>query len=176
MRKFIGLIFIGIFVLVLFLGQTITLYTDLLWFRGVEFSHVFTKMLSIKVLLGLVFGGLFSLIMYINIKLAARLQSEVPIPETQTEVNLPSPELIDPLLKRLLLPGALLLGFMAAPQAAAKWKSALLYFNSVPFGITDPLFEHDIAFYIFRLPALESLYGWFQVTLELATLATCFVY
>ncbi|MCH7569671.1 MAG: UPF0182 family protein, partial [Deltaproteobacteria bacterium] len=98
MKKFIGLIFLGIFVLVLFLGQTITLYTDLLWFREVEFAHVFTKMLFIKVLLGLVFGGLFFLILYINIKLAARLQSEVPIPETPTEVNLPSPELIDPLL------------------------------------------------------------------------------
>ena len=144
MRKFIGLIFIGIFVLVLFLGQTITLYTDLLWFRGVEFSHVFTKVLSIKVLLGLVFGGLFFLILYINIKLAARLQSEVPIPDTQTDVNLPSPELIDPLLKRLLLPGTVLLGFMAAPEAAAKWKSALLYVNTVPFGIPDPLFNHDI--------------------------------
>ncbi|MCZ6549774.1 MAG: UPF0182 family protein [Deltaproteobacteria bacterium] len=176
MRKFIGLIFLAVFVLVLFLGQTITLYTDLLWFREVEFAHVFTKMLFIKVLLGLVFGGLFFLILYINIKLAARLQSEVPIPDTQTDVNLPSPELIDPLLKRLLLPGTVLLGFMAAPQAAAKWKSVLLYFNSVPFGIQDPLFNNDIGFYIFRLPALESLYGWFQVTLALVTLATAFVY
>ena len=176
MRKFIGLIFIGVFVMVLFLGQTITLYTDLLWFREIGFSQVFTRVLSIKVLLGLVFGGLFSLILYINIKLAARLQSDVPIPETQTDVNLPSPELIDPLFKRLLLPGAVLLGLMAAPQAAAKWKSALLYFNSVPFGITDPLFENDIGFYLFRLPAMESLYGWLQVTLALATLATGFVY
>jgi len=176
MRKFIGLVILAVFILVLFLGQAVTLYTDLLWFRGVDFVQVFTKTLTIKVLLGTVFGGLFFLLLYFNIRLAARLPKGVTFSQTPTGGDLPSPEMLDPLIQRLLLPVTVLLGFMAAPQAAAQWKTVLLYFNSVPFGIQDPLFDNDIGFYIFRLPALESLYGWFQVTLALVTLASAFAY
>jgi uncharacterized membrane protein (UPF0182 family) len=176
MRGFIGLAFLAVFILVLFLGQAITLYTDLLWFREVDFVQVFTKTLSIKVLLGLVFGGLFFLLLYFNIRFAARLPKGVTFPQTQTQADLPSPEMLDPLIQRLLLPVTILLGFMAAPQAAAKWKTVLLYFNSVPFGFQDPLFDNDIGFYIFRLPAMEALYGWLQVTLALVTLASAFAY
>jgi uncharacterized membrane protein (UPF0182 family) len=176
MRGFIGLAFLAVFILVLFLGQAITLYTDLLWFREVDFVQVFTKTLSIKVLLGLVFGGLFFLLLYFNIRFAARLPKGVTFPQTQTQGDLPSPEMLDPLVQRLLLPVTILLGFMAAPQAAAKWKTVLLYFNSVPFGFQDPLFDNDIGFYIFRLPAMEALYGWLQVTLALVTLASAFAY
>ncbi|MFQ5961491.1 MAG: UPF0182 family protein, partial [Candidatus Methylomirabilales bacterium] len=176
MRGLIGLVFLAVFILVLFLGQAVTLYTDLLWFREVEFVQVFTKTLTIKVFLGLVFGVLFFLLLYINIRLAARLPKGVTFPQTQTQADLPSPEMLDPLIKRLLLPVTLLLGFMAAPQAAAQWKSFLLFFNAVPFGIPDPLFDHDIGYYLFRLPALESLYNWFLVTLVLVFLATAFAY
>ena len=32
--------------------------------------------------------------------------------------------------------------------------------NPTPFGIRDPLFDQDVAFYVFRLPLWSSLYGW----------------
>ena len=45
-------------------------------------------------------------------------------------------------------------------QAAGRWNTILLFLNSRPFGIEDPQFQTDIAFYVFRLPALDFFAGW----------------
>jgi len=126
--------------------------------------------------LALVFGGLFSLLVYFNIKLAAQAPRGVTVLDQENAIELPSPELVDPLLRRLLLPVAILLGLFAAPQAGSHWESPLLFLNSVPFGFEDPLFGRDIGFYVFQLPALTALYNWLSFTLGLTFLATAFTY
>ncbi len=175
MRKSIGLILLGAFLLFSLFGEAIYLYTDYLWFGEIGYSGVFTKTLWIKILLGVTSGVLFFALVYVNIKLAARIREGV-IPLKSTNPEVPGPEELDPLIRRLLLPVALVLGFLAAPQAAMHWESALLYFNGAPFGIQDPLLGKDIGFYIFRLPALDAIYRWFLVSLGLVLVATAFIY
>ncbi len=175
MRKSIGLILLGAFLLFSLLGEAIYLYTDYLWFGEIGYAGVFTKTLWIKVLLGVISGVLFFALFYVNIKLAARLREGV-VPLKSTNPEVPGPEELDPLIRRLLLPVALVLGFLAAPQAAMHWESALLYFNGSPFGIQDPLLGKDIGFYLFRLPAFDAIYRWFLVSLGLMLVATAFVY
>ncbi|MBI2087842.1 MAG: UPF0182 family protein [Deltaproteobacteria bacterium] len=176
MRGLTGLLFFALLFLIVFFGQAISLYTDWLWFQEVGFSQVFTTTLTFKLILGLVFGGLFFLLVYFNIKLAARAPKGIRVVDEESAIELPSPELIDPLLQRLLLPVAIVLGFFAAPQAASHWESLVLFLNSVPFGLEDPLFGRDIGFYVFRLPALTALYNWLTFTLGLTVLATSFTY
>ena len=175
MRKSIGLILLGAFLLFSLLGEAIYLYTDYLWFGEIGYSGVFTKTLWIKVLLGAISGVLFFALVYVNVKLAARIREGV-VPLKSTNPEVPGPEELDPLIRRLLLPVALVLGFLAAPQAAMHWESALLYFNGAPFGIQDPLLGKDIGFYLFRLPALDAIYRWFLVSLGLVLVATAFIY
>ena len=175
MRKTIGFIALGAFLLFTLFGEAVYLYTDFLWFREIGYSGVFTKTLWIKVLLGVISGVLFFALFYVNIKLAARLREGV-VPLQSKNPEVPGPEELDPLIKRLLLPVALVLGFLAAPQAAMHWESALLFFNGVPFGLEDPLMGKDIGFYIFRLPAMEALYRWFLVALGLILVASAFVH
>lgn len=175
MRKSIGFIALGAFLLFSLFGEAVYLYTDFLWFREIGYSGVFTKTLWIKVLLGVISGVLFFALFYVNIKLAARLRDGV-VPLQSRNPEVPGPAELDPLIRRLLLPVALVLGFLAAPQAAMHWESALLFFNGLPFGIQDPLMGKDIGFYIFRLPALEALYRWFLVSLGLVLVATAFVH
>ena len=175
MRKSIGLILLGAFLLFSLVGEAIYLYTDYLWFGEIGYAGVFTKTLWIKVLLGVISGVLFFALFYVNIKLAARLREGV-VPLKSTNPEVPGPEELDPLIRRLLLPVALVLGFLAAPQAAMHWESALLYFNGSPFGIQDPLLGKDIGFYLFRLPAFDAIYRWFLVSLGLMLVATAFVY
>ncbi len=146
MRGFLVLVFVAIVATVFLFSHAISLYTDLLWFQAVGFSQIFTKIIAIKAALGTLFGGLFFLLLYVNLKMAARLPSEDWLLNIQGGLDLPSPEVIDPLIRRLLLPMTILMGFLAAPQAAAQWKTALLYFNSVSFGVEDPLFGYDIGF------------------------------
>jgi len=175
MRRFIGFLFFAVLLLVLFLGRAISLYTDWLWFHEVGFSRVFTTVLTFELILGIVFGGLFALLLYLNVKLASRASGYAHIVE-QSVINLPSPDLVDPLLRRLLLPVAIVLGFFAASHAAGHWKSFLLFLNWVPFGLEDPLFNRDIGFYVFRLPAITALYNWLNFTLGFTFLATAFTY
>ena len=127
-------------------------------------------------LLGVTSGVLFFALFYVNIKLAGPARRDGVVPLRSKNPEVPGPEELDPLIRRLLLPVALVLGFLAAPQAAMHWESALLFFNGVPFGIDDPLMGKDIGFYIFRLPALEALYRWFLVALGLILVASAFVH
>jgi len=170
MRKSIGIIAIVAFLLISLFGEVIYLYTDLLWFRAVGYSGVFTKTLWMKILLGVVSGIFFFLLFYINIKIAAHLR------EQNRNPDVPGPEELDPLIKRLLLPVSLVLGFLAAPQAAMQWESMLLFFNGGTFGITDPLFGRDLGFYIFRMPALDGLYHWLLIALGLVAVASLFAH
>jgi len=175
MRKSIGIIALAAFLLISLFGEVIYLYTDLLWFEAIGYSGVFTKTLWMKVILGLVSGVLFFLLFYLNIKLAAHLREGVVARENKNP-DVPGPEDLDPLIKRLLLPVSLVLGFLAAPQAAVQWETVLLFLNAIPFGITDPLFGHDIGFYIFRMPALAGLYHWLLIALGLVLVASAFAH
>jgi hypothetical protein len=161
--------------LVLFLGRVISLYTDWLWFHEVGFSQVFRTILTFELILGIVFGGLFALLLYVNVKLASR-GSGYGYTSGPSVIELPSPDLVDPLLQRLLLPVSVVLGFFVATHAASHWKTFLLFLHWVPFELEDPLFNRDIGFYAFRLPAFTALYHWFNLTLALTFLGTAFTY
>jgi uncharacterized membrane protein (UPF0182 family) len=79
-------------------------------------------------------------------------------------------------VQRLLLPGTLVLGLFAAPQAASHWESFLLLLNPTAFGLEDPLFNRDLSFFVFELPALRTLYNWAMAALALSLVLTAAVY
>jgi uncharacterized membrane protein (UPF0182 family) len=176
MRGFRGLVIFALLLILLSLGQSVGFYTDWLWFQEVGYTRIFTTALSVKLLLGVLSGGIFSLLVYVNVKIAAQTLRGLRFLELDNTIELPSPELIDPLLRRLLLPACLLLGLLAGPQGAGQWESLLLFFNSVPFGIADPLFGRDIGFYVFQLPMLAGLYHWLTILLILTFAATASTY
>ncbi|MBI2164691.1 MAG: UPF0182 family protein, partial [candidate division NC10 bacterium] len=57
------------------LGQAIPLYTDYLWFQEVKLTSVFTTILWTKAVLALAAGLAFALLVYVNVRLAARSTS-----------------------------------------------------------------------------------------------------
>ena len=175
MKGFIGFLFLAILLVFFFFGRTISLYTDWLWFHEVGFPQVFTTVLTFELILGGFFGGFFALLFYHNVKLASRASGNPQIVEPSV-INLPSADLVDPLLRRWLLAVVIVLGFFAASHAAGHWKTLLLFFNSVPFALEDPVFNRDISFYVFRLPAISALYNWLNLTLSFTFLVTAFIY
>jgi uncharacterized membrane protein (UPF0182 family) len=176
MKKLIGLVFLVILCIFVFFGQVISLFTDWLWFQEVGFTQVFTTALTVKFLMAAVFGGLFALLIYANVKYAAHASEDIPIVYEESAGKLPSPERAASLIGRLLLPVTVIIGLFAAMLAAGNWDSVLLFLNPVSFGLQDPLFGRDISFYVFRLPVLTSLYNWFNVTLGITLFAAAFTY
>ena len=176
MRGLSGLLILAAFIAVLSLGQSIAFYTDWLWFQEVGYAAVFTTTVGVKLLLALLSGGLFFLVVYANVKFAARMLRGVRFLDFENALELPSPELIDPLIRRLLLPACIVLGFIIGPQGAGEWGDALLFFNAMPFGLSDPVFGKDVGFYIFRLPLLTAAYHWLMVLLTLTIAGTAAAY
>jgi uncharacterized protein len=176
MRGFGGFVLFIVVALLLFFRQALELYSDWLWFQEVGYSQIFTKTLSLKTILALASGGLLALLIYANLKLAAAARAGARFSGVENIIELPPPELIDPLFKRLLVPGALFLGLMAAPQALASWQLLALFLNPSSFHLNDPQFGLDVGFFIFRLPALTAAYYWLIFATALSLLATAAVY
>ncbi|MEA5449331.1 UPF0182 family protein [Leptolyngbya sp. CCNP1308] len=59
---------------------------------------------------------------------------------------------------------------------AKQWPSVLLALNPVPYGQVEPIFNRDIAFYIFRLPVLHLLEFWVVGTLFFTLVSVYLVY
>lgn len=67
---------------------------------------------------------------------------------------------------------AIFAGLAMAPQ----WELWLRYFHQTPFGKTDPLFQHDIGFYIFALPVHRIFRGWLMSLIILSFLGSAVMY
>jgi len=146
----IGLV---IFFLVL-LWSGASFYPDWLWFKNLNYSPIFWKMVLSKFGLGSVVWLIFMFMMILNLYVANRFK-----PSETKETSLKyeggtffqlslSPKNINALIVGFFL----IISFMIATKSAYRWDMVLLYINQQPFGSTDPIFHRDIGFYVYSLP------------------------
>lgn len=175
MRRYLW-IFVGIIALVLvsFGGSIIRMYTDWLWFKDLGYALVFSKILTTRILMGLIFAAMFFIIVYSNLWLAKRLAPEPMRRFAGMDEDIR--ERIEAFARRglgvLLFLGTLAISLMVGLEAATHWNEWLKFSNATPFGVKDPLFNLDIGFYVFRLPFWNYLYGWFFFAIVAAAIAT----
>ena len=78
---------------------------------------------------------------------------------------------------RLIVSGVgLFLAFMMGSAASTMWEEFLLFFNQVPFGTVDPIFNNDIGFYIFSLPIYTFIQGWLMPLIVFSIIGTVVIY
>jgi uncharacterized membrane protein (UPF0182 family) len=176
MQRFVGLIFFILFAVLLSFRQAIALYVDWLWFGELGYTQVFTASLTYKFLLGLIAGLFVAAFLYVNIRIAAVLPTRFRFTQADSVIELPPTELIDPLVRRLLLPAVLFIGLIAGPPAASNWEILPLFLNAVPFSLNDPVFDTDIGFFVFRLPLLSKITHWLSFVITIGVLASAAVY
>ena len=146
-------------------GQTVPLYTDWLWFQEVGYARVFVTILSLRGWLFIGVGLGTFLFLYLNLTLAARTARPDALWELEDQLGLPSRAVLEPLIRRLLLPVLAVVSFFSGVSASGNWETVLEYFNATPFDTTDPLFNRDLSFYVFTLPFWRLLYGWAMLLL-----------
>ncbi len=160
---------------------------DYLWFRTLDYTGVFWTMRLSWVLYFAVFAVLGFGILSGNFWFAYRLSRKDGKPfDPGTSIPFDLGEYGEP-LKQLTAGGqkslpwllglasaglAILAGLAMAPQ----WEQFLRYFNQVPFGKTDPIFGHDIAFYLFSLPVHRLFRGWFMTLVVFGFIGSVVVY
>lgn len=161
---------------VLLSAEIVTVLTDWLWFGEVGYRGVFLQILTAKAMLALLLGSFCFAAIYGNLYLASRSPASDVLVELEDHLGLPSRFVVEPLVRRFLLPGVLALSVLAGLQATQHWDTFLRFRYRTAFGVSDPLFGKDAGFYIFVLPFLNTLYGWALVILGITALLTVLTY
>ena len=159
-RPRVGLWLLLGLVVVSILGQAIPLFTDWLWFQEVGFTTVFVTRLQLSGWLFLGLGAVVFVFLFVNLSVAARTAPPDVLWELEDQLGLPGRAILEPLVRRLLLPVIAVISFLAGARATGSWTTVLEYVNGTAFNQPDPLFNRDLGFYFFVLPFWRLLYAW----------------
>jgi len=159
-----------IFLLFLFFGNIITLYTDWLWFQAVGYTQIFTTELLAKVVVFFVVAFIFALLFLINTQVA-RWQVKRNILFFSDDILV-----AQRMTTYVIWIVVLILAWMVGTAASANWMMILRYINQVPFNEVDPIFGRDIGFYIFSLPLLNFVQTWVVFLLFLSLFGAGAIY
>lgn len=149
----------GVIVLFMFLGTIVDLWTELLWYREVEFTEVFLGLLGARAGLFAVFGLGMALVLALNLWLAYRLRPLLR-PHSPEQASLERYRmLLTPRIGLWIGLAAALVGLFAGLTAQGRWQDWMLFRNGGEFGWRDPELGVDAGFYVFQYPFLRFLLG-----------------
>ena len=151
-------------------------YADWLWFKSVDFTSVWTTVLTTKIFLFVIAGLLTSSIILLNIIIAYK-RRPLYVPLSIEADNLERYRAqIEPIKRWVVLALAVGLFYFAGTSGSAMWESWLLFKNSTSFGVKDPQFNMDISFFAFKLPFYQTMIAWAISTLILSIIAAAVVH
>lgn len=153
-------------------GGLVNLVTDVMWYEALDRRDILTTRLFAQIgLFAIGFVGMLVLAL-LSTWLARRIAPQAPVRKLG-EFELPD-------VSRLIGIGlALVAAVLALGSGAAwasNWETVLLYFNSEPFGVTDPTLGRDVGFYVFDLPFWRFVLGWATTTLVIVGILTVVTY
>ncbi|MEJ3743900.1 UPF0182 family protein [Actinomycetes bacterium KLBMP 9797] len=152
-------VLIGVFLLFTLMGWAVEAWTDWLWFDEVEFTEVFSSVLTTRILLFLAIGLAMAVIVGGNLYLAYRLRPLLR-PHSAEQATLERYRMVlSPRIGTWIALLAGLIGLFAGLSAQGRWSQWMLFRNSQPFGVTDPEFKIDVGFYVFEYPFWRYLLG-----------------
>ncbi|KPJ52680.1 hypothetical protein AMJ39_07225 [candidate division TA06 bacterium DG_24] len=167
-----------IFLLVLVAGAWLGIYADWLWFGAVGYTSVFLKVIFARIGTGLAFGALALIIIGTNALVARSLapRPERVIFRTPQGEIIEIPQLPARQINLLLIFGILLITVFVGMGATAKWDTVLRFIYRSPFGVSDPVFQSDVGYYVFSLPLVSFLRNWLMGMLVVAGLTATLIY
>ena len=113
----------------------VTFKLDWTWFSVLGYDAVFWRSFTAKIMIGIGIFAVAFLFTYLNTYLIFKMTKK-------------------PFRPLISLIPALFIGILATGNGSYLWMAILKYFNAEPFGLTDPQFNLDIGFYVFKLPVL----------------------
>src|SRR5262245_25802806 len=157
---------------------------DWLWFSAVGYLDVFWIRIVTEAEIFIVVFIATSIILWANGSLALRFsqsqwEKDVTDDESKSAGTATLPETLDftRLPWRVVIPvGAGLLATLVAWAEVDKWSVFLRFLYQEPYGGADPLYDKDIGFYLFTLPAYVAIKNWMLITLFLSALFAGAIY
>ncbi len=163
-RRLLFFVVVALAALILFGGRTaISYYVDALWFGSLGYRPVFWKTLGLEwtifaaffaATFVILFGWFLALMRICRPDLAG---AGTIVIGTRT-INLP----VEGALRVGALLGAVLVALATGVSMMGDWPKFALFWFQPPAssGIIDPVFGRSLNFYLFTLPAWQSIAGW----------------
>ncbi len=135
---------------VLGINFLVSYYTDWLWFGGLDHAAVFWRMLRARFASGILFGAIALLIVGTNIWLAGQFTRQALRlgGSPWEDGKAPGEVLLRSRMAYVVAAGALV--FVLGNIGASQWPLLLRYVYDHPFGVSDPIFSQDVAYYVFN--------------------------
>ncbi len=168
---------IAVVIAMALLGIGSGFFVDALWFRQLGVLVVFrTALLAKLACFTLAFAACYAVVAAVGLA-AVRQTGRLGVVQIvfRRTGNGPAtlPELIAPVADRLpwramVLAAAAVFAVLVAIAQAASWQDYLLWLYGGDFGVTDPYFGRDVGFFVFALPAYQTLVGGAMASVVLA--------
>ena len=168
------------------LGLISSILVDWLWFSAIGYLEVFWTTIIAE---AEIYFGVFlmtAIILWANGLLASRFGRPLSTPPSAAAEWKPTdvatlPAVLVFMRHRLpcrvvVVGGAGLLAAFVAWGEVDNWRLFLRFFYQVPYGANDPVYDKDISFYLFSLPAYVAIKNWVLLALFLSTLFAGAIY
>ena len=174
-RRLIAGVVLVVAVGLLFSGELLGSWVDLLWFHSLGYGEVFWTSRRWEAGLFAGFGVLTFLILYGIFAAFERLhRGEMPATRTLILNGRPVDFSVQPVLRVLRWGVSLVVAFFSATSMAGSWQTLALWWYGARTGgaaaAADPIFGRPLSFYLFRLPGWELLVDWLLVLAIVACL------
>jgi uncharacterized membrane protein (UPF0182 family) len=141
--------------------QSISFYVESLWYGSLGFESVYWYRLRTQSVVFLGGAVITALVLWLLFRLVtpALTHTRRPLFQVgQETIFIPSFEN----LSRLAGPAAIIIGIIAGISFSSDWTTFTLFVNRTATPDTvDPIFAKPLSFYLFTLPVLEYVSGWF---------------
>lgn len=157
-------------------------YEDWLWFTDLGYATLFWTPFFSKVLIQAINGTMLFLVIFVTLMSGRhafttfyneRFRKRIRLVE---EVNLPpavSPRRVTVSLLVLSAVVSIIVSFIVGFTG---WLDFLSFVNASSFHYSDPLFNQDLGFFVFKLPFFETIYNAFFSPILILTLFTALFY
>ena len=146
-RLFVMGVVVIVFLAINSFGSAIKFATDYLWFKEVGYTETFFTKIKAQFMIGVPIFIILTILLYIFIKkLKKKYDEESEIININKKINL---------YIKLISAGISFL--ITVNIISTMWFEILQYLNGGNFGITDPIFNNDISFYVFKLPLINTV-------------------
>jgi hypothetical protein len=133
---------VALFLLATSLRGIAGFYTDYLFFDSLGLQKVWSGVLGARIALGLIFTGLFFVLLLVNLIIADRLAPKFRPAGPEEELLERYHQAVGRRSGAVRVGVALLFAVIAGSGVSSQWNSWILFTHRVDFGVTDPRFRH----------------------------------
>jgi uncharacterized membrane protein (UPF0182 family) len=167
--------FVVVFVLVPMLA---TQLTDWLWFRDLGFERVFITRIVAQWGYALLAGVVSFTLLYASARVALRgvPTKNLHIRDANEWAQAGPKVIAERVAAWASLPASLFFAFMIGAGGSATWGNLARFWFRSPFGVTDPVFNRDISYYVFTIPMIQSGLTFLTIVSFLALAMAALIY